>query len=113
MLVAIVLRSFNAKHIKGCGERIGQSRGGSDDGGRKDLLRRPACARVEDVAVAFSLVMKELAAGAGGPQRLVLQHELRQPLVGTERMAQPDGPGEAGSRGSGLGTGGSGVRARG
>lgn len=105
MLLAIGLRPFQAKNIEsrrkcvclGCGRR--------NDRRRKHLLRRPAGAWVDDVAVTLSLMMKELTAGARSSQGLVVQDELRQTLLGSEGMAEADGPGE-GARGWGLGAGG-------
>src|SRR6478735_918989 len=97
MLLAIGLRPFQAKNIEcrrkcvrlGCGRR--------NDRRGKHLLRRPAGAWVDDVAVTLSLMMKELTAGARSSQGLVVQDELRQTLLGSEGMAEADGPREAGA----------------
>ena len=66
-------RSFDAKYKKGSRERVGHRRVWREHGGRQDLVRRPASARIDDVPVPATLEMKKLVAGSRRSQRPVAQ----------------------------------------
>src|SRR6266481_91584 len=92
MLVAIGSRRLQAHYIERRRECVGLFGGGRNYDGGQDLLGRPAAARIDDVAVPFSLIMKKLGSRAAGSKCLIEEDELRQSHIGLERMAEGDGP---------------------
>ena len=92
LLLAVSAGILDAHDIERRRKRVGLFSGRRDDGGREHLVCRPARARIENMAVAFALMVEELRARAARAQRLIAQRKLRETDVGLEGVAEGDGP---------------------